>query len=174
MFIFRRKREKLKDFSKFHFEKNLREEFVCVACFFVEFFVSKDEHSECEYCDSIFVFSVLSVESFSESDFSDSIVDPLEEKASKIENSLSNLCVSSSTNESSNVSSLKKSSCVREKKIRFLEKKFDVESSVAIFCETNSSRFLSQIESCSVEKKKIEFVSRSKSFENCVSSERSE
>ncbi len=63
---------------------------------------------------------------------------------------------------------------MREEEIRFLEEKYDTESSVAIFCETNNSRFLLQIESCFIvqKKEKIEIVSRSNSFECCVLSER--
>jgi hypothetical protein len=42
-------------------EESLEEEFVCVACFFVEFVVLENVHSNCEFCDSTLILSRLSV-----------------------------------------------------------------------------------------------------------------
>ncbi len=42
-------------------EKNLKKEFVCVVCLFAEFFVSKDVHLDCEFCDLTLIFSLLAV-----------------------------------------------------------------------------------------------------------------
>ncbi len=53
--------EDWKEISEFDFEKNLREEFVCVACSFAEFSVFENVHFDCEFCDSFLIFSLLSV-----------------------------------------------------------------------------------------------------------------
>jgi hypothetical protein len=45
-------------------EENLKEEFVCVVCFFVEFVVLENVHSNCEFCDSTLIFFRLSVSEF--------------------------------------------------------------------------------------------------------------
>jgi hypothetical protein len=37
----------------------LNEKFVCVVCSFAEFSVSKNVHFDCEFCDSILIFSLL-------------------------------------------------------------------------------------------------------------------
>jgi hypothetical protein len=42
-------------------EENLKEEFVCVICFFAEFVVFENVHFDCEFCDSILILSLLSV-----------------------------------------------------------------------------------------------------------------
>ncbi len=50
--------------SEFECEEDLREEFVCVVCFFVEFSVLENVHFDCEFCDSILILSLLSVSEF--------------------------------------------------------------------------------------------------------------
>ncbi len=45
-------------------EENLKEEFVCVVCFFAEFVMLKNVHSNCEFCDSTLILSRLSVFEF--------------------------------------------------------------------------------------------------------------
>jgi hypothetical protein len=42
----------------------LKKEFVCIACFFAEFFVLENVHFDCEFCDSILIFSRLSAFEF--------------------------------------------------------------------------------------------------------------
>ncbi len=117
----------------------MRKLFIYVACFFVEFFVSKDEHFECKFYDSIFVF-LFFVKSFSEFDFFDSIVDFLEEKTSKIKNSFSNLCIFSSKIKSSNVSNLEKNHCVK-KKIRFFKKSLTLKTTLRFFVKQITRHF---------------------------------
>jgi hypothetical protein len=53
------RKENWKKISKFDFEKNLRKEFVCVVCFFVEFFVSKNVYFDYEFSDSILILFLL-------------------------------------------------------------------------------------------------------------------
>jgi hypothetical protein len=67
--------EDWKEISKFDFEKNLSEEFVCVVCLFAEFSVSKDVHFDCEFCDSILILSLLSVFEFVVSSIFSSILE---------------------------------------------------------------------------------------------------
>ncbi len=45
-------------------EKSLKEEFVCVVCFFAEFVVLENVHSNCEFCDSTLILSRFSVSEF--------------------------------------------------------------------------------------------------------------
>jgi hypothetical protein len=42
-------------------EKNLKEKFMCVVCFFAEFSMLENVHFDCEFCDSILILSLLSV-----------------------------------------------------------------------------------------------------------------
>ncbi len=49
------------EISKFDFEKNLKEEFVCVACSFAEFSVFENAHFDCEFCDSFLILFLLSM-----------------------------------------------------------------------------------------------------------------
>ncbi len=55
------KKEDWKEVLKFECEEDLKEKFVCVVCFFAEFLVSKDAHSDCEFCDSILILFLLAV-----------------------------------------------------------------------------------------------------------------
>jgi hypothetical protein len=63
-FVSSLKKEDSKEVSKLECEKDLREKFVCVVCFFVEFSVSKDLHSDCELCDSTAILFLLAVSEF--------------------------------------------------------------------------------------------------------------
>jgi hypothetical protein len=56
--------ENWKEVSKFESEKNLEEKFVCVVCFCVEFFLSKNVKFDCQFCDSILIFFLLLVFEF--------------------------------------------------------------------------------------------------------------
>jgi hypothetical protein len=58
------KEEDWEKISEFDFEKNLREEFVCVVCSFAEFSVFENVHFDCEFCDSFLIFSLLFVFEF--------------------------------------------------------------------------------------------------------------
>jgi hypothetical protein len=58
------KKEDWEEVSKFECEENLKKEFVCVVCFFAEFSVLENVHFDCEFCDSILIFSLLSVFEF--------------------------------------------------------------------------------------------------------------
>jgi hypothetical protein len=58
------KKEDWKEVSKFECEEDLREEFVCVVCFFAEFSVFENVHFDCEFCDSILILSLLFVSEF--------------------------------------------------------------------------------------------------------------
>jgi hypothetical protein len=58
------KEEDWKKISKFNFEKNLKEEFVCVVCSFAEFFVFENVYFDCEFCDSFLIFFLLFVFKF--------------------------------------------------------------------------------------------------------------
>jgi hypothetical protein len=51
------KKKKWNEDLMFVCEKNLKEEFVCVVCFFVKFVVLENVHSNCEFCDSILILS---------------------------------------------------------------------------------------------------------------------
>jgi hypothetical protein len=54
-------KEDWKEISKSDFEENLKEKFVCVVCFFAEFFVLENVYFDFEFCDSILIFSLLFV-----------------------------------------------------------------------------------------------------------------
>jgi hypothetical protein len=58
------KKKDWEEVSKFKCEKNLKEEFVCVVCFFAEFSVFENVHFDCEFCDSILILSLLFVFEF--------------------------------------------------------------------------------------------------------------
>jgi hypothetical protein len=53
------KKKDWKEVSKFECEENLKKEFACVVYLFVEFFVLENVHFDCEFCDSILIFSLL-------------------------------------------------------------------------------------------------------------------
>jgi hypothetical protein len=55
------KEEKRKKVLKFVCEESLKKEFVCAVCLFFEFFVSKNVHSDCEFCDSTLILFLLFV-----------------------------------------------------------------------------------------------------------------
>jgi hypothetical protein len=55
-------------------EKSLKEEFVCVVCFFVKFSVLENIHFDCEFCDSILILSLLFVSEFVASSIFSSIL----------------------------------------------------------------------------------------------------
>jgi hypothetical protein len=74
------KEDKWKEVLKLVCEKNLEEEFVCAVYFFFEFFVSKNVHSNCEFCDSILILSLLSL---SESIVSSAVFSILQDFASE-------------------------------------------------------------------------------------------
>jgi hypothetical protein len=68
------KKEDWEKVSKFECEKDLRKKFVCVVCFFAEFSVFENVHFDCEFCDSILIFSLLFVfESVASSIFSSTL-----------------------------------------------------------------------------------------------------
>ncbi len=57
-------KEDWKEISKSKFEENLKKKFVCAVCFFAEFALSKNIHFDCEFCDSILIFSWFSTFEF--------------------------------------------------------------------------------------------------------------
>jgi hypothetical protein len=58
------KEEKWNEKLMFVCEESLKEKFVCVVCFFAEFVVLENVHSNCEFCDSTLIFSRLFVSEF--------------------------------------------------------------------------------------------------------------
>jgi hypothetical protein len=69
--------EKWDEDLEFVCEKNLRKELVCVVCLFAEFSVLENVHFDCEFCDSILIFSLLFVSEFVASSIFSSILENL-------------------------------------------------------------------------------------------------
>jgi hypothetical protein len=143
----------------------LNEKFLCVVCFFAEFFVLENVHSNCEFCDSTLILSRLSV-----FEFVVSLV---------VSSTLENL---SSENQSFvSFSSMRKEESKVEKKVVFISCSSacfflasSVESLLAfVFFVSESVEWSSAVQSSRrseiVQKKKIEFFDEKIVIKNEVS-----